>query len=375
MTRRYELDLVRICVFLLLILYHASLMYGSRAFFIKADDSNSYFDVIYILSHPWRMSLLFFISGVATAFALERLSPSELRAKRSKQLLLPLILGVCFLIPPQLYVYFNGTAGMPINMLEVFAHYLTLNPVTLPNGEQEVGFRMEHLWYLAYLWVYTAILVMVAAIAKPQLKALGTWLASQLQGYSLLFWPATLFILLRITLRPVFPPTINLVDDWYSHTVYLSCFVGGVVLGRHEEFWQQLARMRRLALIVAVLCVPALLYRLSIAPLYDQDAWNSLASNLIVGPFRWCMIVTILGYAQKLKSWRPPVLQYLNRAILTYYVLHQTLMLLIAYELDRMGLFNVASFLPIVLLTLGASALLYEVWRRLRMVFAHPQLA
>ena len=87
------------------------------------------------------------------------------------------------------------------------------------------------------------------------------------------------------------------------------------------------------------------------------------------------MIVAILGYAQNLRSWRPPAVQYLNRAILTYYVLHQTLMLLIAYWLDRMGLFTVACFLPIVVLTLGACALLYEGWRRLRMVFAHPQLA
>ncbi|AYD00409.1 acyltransferase family protein [Neorhizobium sp. NCHU2750] len=375
MARRHELDLVRISVFLLLIIYHVSLMYGSREFFLKAPDSNIYFDIIHLLSHPWRMSLLFLISGVATAFALERISATELRSRRSRQLLFPLLIGIALLIPPQLYVYFNGVAGMQIGIFEVFARYLTLSPFDLPDGGQHVIVRMEHLWYLAYLWVYTALLALLVSMAHDRIPAAGTWLAALLRGAGLLFWPAALFVLLRVVLRPHFPPTTNLVNDWYSHGLYLSCFLGGVLLGRQEEFWQQLGRMRRPALIVALCCVPALLYQFSMAPLGDHDTWNSIAGNLVLGPFRWCMIVAILGYAQMLRDWRPRALQYLNKAILTYYVLHQTLMLLIAFWLDRMGMFNIAAFVPIVALTLAACAIVYEGWRRLNGLLARPQLA
>jgi hypothetical protein len=348
-------------------------MYGSREFYIKSADSGIHFDIIHLLSHPWRMSLLFLISGFATAFALKRLSPAELRSRRSKQLLLPFLLGMAFLIPPQVYVYFNGSIDMPMSMLEVFSRYLTLSPFDFPDGGQEIIVRMEHLWYLAYLWVYTVFLVILVTIAGDRLEAAGRWLAARLTGFGLLIWPAALFILLRLVLRPAFPPTANIVADWYHHALYLCCFLGGVVLGRREEIWQQLAAMRRPALLLSLACVPALLYQFSLAPLGDHQAWNSLTSNLIVGPFRWCAMVAILGYAQMLRSWRPPALKYLNKAILSYYVLHQTLMLLIAYGLDRMGVFNAAAFLPIVAMTLAACALIYEGWRRLNGFFTHPQ--
>jgi hypothetical protein len=351
-------------------------MYGSRQFFIKSDDSNSYFDIIHLLSHPWRMSLLFLISGVATAHALKRLSPAQLRSKRTRQLVPPLLLGLAFLIPPQLYVYFNGTIGLSISMVEVFARYLTLSPFDLPDGSRTVFLTMEHLWYLAYLWTYTALLVVLAAIAGRHLfQTAGGWLCARLEGVGLLIWPVALFLLLRLVLRPVFPPSANIAADLYHHALYLSCFLGGVVLGGREAFWHHLATMRRPALILALACIPALLHEFGKAQPGDQQVWNSLENAFILSLFRWCVIVAILGHAQALRSWRPPALTYLNRAILSYYVLHQPLMLLIAYGLDRMGIFNAAAFLPIVAMTLGACAVIYEAWRRLNAFFARPQLA
>ncbi|WP_234905288.1 hypothetical protein [Rhizobium rhizogenes] len=42
---------------MLLIVYHVSLMYNSRSFLLKSQDSSAMFDVIHLWTHPWRMSL------------------------------------------------------------------------------------------------------------------------------------------------------------------------------------------------------------------------------------------------------------------------------------------------------------------------------
>ncbi|MGV1764731.1 hypothetical protein [Rhizobium rhizogenes] len=58
MSRRHDLDFLRVAAFMLLIVYHVSLMYNSRSFLLKSQDSSAMFDVIHLWTHPWRMSLL-----------------------------------------------------------------------------------------------------------------------------------------------------------------------------------------------------------------------------------------------------------------------------------------------------------------------------
>ena len=364
MIRRFELDLVRVCVFLLLIIYHASLMFGSRHFFINSPDSSSYFDIIHVISTPWRMSLLFFISGVAVASLLTRMSPSALREKRSSQLLIPFILGMILLIPPQIYVYFNATAGLPIGLIEVYRRYLMLSPFELADGSQGLIVTMEHLWYLPYLWVYTTLLTLLLSVGQFELSTVARWLSSNLKGFGLLIWPMVLFASMRLALRPLFPPTINLVDDWYSHAHYLTCFLGGVFLARSPEFWEELHRMRRIAFIIVLITTPLMLFLWWSIPLSDSRGWNSLSSSLLAVCFMWSVIVAILGYAQNVKSHRHPAVGYANKAILSLYVLHQPVMLLIAHGLSALGAFGSETFIPIIVLTTASCGLLYEGWRR-----------
>ena len=145
-SRRHDLDFVRVAAFLLLIVYHVSLIYNSRNFMLKAPDSSPAFDIIHLLTHPWRMTLLFFISGAVTGMLLVKRPQGALRSARTRQLLLPFLAGMAFLIPPQIYVFLNAEMGVHISLLEVFWNYLTLTPVSLPSGEQTLLASMQHLW-------------------------------------------------------------------------------------------------------------------------------------------------------------------------------------------------------------------------------------
>lgn len=350
---------------MLLIIYHVSLMYNSRGFLLKAPDSSPIFDVIHLWMHPWRMSLLFFVSGAVTGILLTRQSPGTLRSARTRQLLLPLILGMVFLIPPQMYVWLRSGHDMDISLLEVFWHYVTLTPVPLPDGEKALLMGMQHLWYLAYLWLYTALITIAVSAWPNLLSKVGDRLSAWLSGKWMLIVPVLFFVLLKLVLRPAFPPTLDIVTDWYSHAVYLLSFLLGAVMVTRNDCWDTIVGMRKPAMILAVTCAAGLVLLFPVLPLTEPEIWRTLAGRVLSGTFQWCAIVAILGYAKIWCKSESAIVRYLNRAILTYYVLHQTVMLLIAYELDRLGLMSASFFIPIAVATLAICAVSYELKHRL----------
>ncbi|AVA25761.1 acyltransferase family protein [Rhizobium sp. NXC24] len=364
MSRRHDLDFVRVAAFMLLIIYHVSLMYNSRNFILKAPDSSSVFDLIHLWTHPWRMSLLFLISGAVTGILLTRHPPGALRSARTRQLLTPLLVGLLFLIPPQIYVWLNAAGGVDISLLDVFCHYVTLTPVRLPDGELTLLLGgMQHLWYLAYLWIYTAILTFTASVWPELLPSMSRRLAALLRGKWILIVPTVLFVLIRLVLRPAFPPTLNILDDWYSHAVYFASFLFGVVMATRDEYWDAVVSMRKPALILALACAMVLALLFPALPAGEPEMWRALSGRAFGGTFQWCTIVAILGYAKICWNSENAVVSYLNRAVLTYYVLHQTVMLLLAYGLHQMGLMSTSSFVPIAVATLAVCALCYELKR------------
>ncbi|WP_309559747.1 acyltransferase family protein [Rhizobium rhizogenes] len=364
MSRRHDLDFVRVAAFMLLILYHVSLMYNSRVFLLKAPDSSPVFDVIHLWTHPWRMSLLFLISGAVTGILLKRHSPDALRSARTRQLLMPFVLGLLFLIPPQMYVWLRAGQGVDISFTDLLWHYATFTPVPLPNGGQALLIGLQHLWYLAYLWLYTALITLAVSIWPNLLSTVGNRLAVWLSGRWMLIMPALLFVLLKLLLRPAFPQTLDIVTDWYSHAAYLLSFLLGAIMTSRDDYWDTIVRMRKPAMILAVTCAIGLVVLFPALPSDTPEIWRVLTGRVFGGIFQWSAIVAILGYARIWCRSENAVVRYLNKAILTYYVLHQTVMLLIAYELDRAGLLSASSFIPIAVATFAVCALSYELKRR-----------
>ena len=64
--RRVDLDWVRIGAFGLLIFYHVGMLYVSWGFHIKSAHRVTALDPLMLVLNPWRLSLLFLVSGVAT---------------------------------------------------------------------------------------------------------------------------------------------------------------------------------------------------------------------------------------------------------------------------------------------------------------------
>src|SRR4051812_49458253 len=87
--RRHDLDWVRICAFGLLIFYHVGMYYVTWGWHVKSPYASHAIEPLMLLTNPWRVSLLFLVSGDATAYLLPK--ATGFMRQRSIRLLIPLI--------------------------------------------------------------------------------------------------------------------------------------------------------------------------------------------------------------------------------------------------------------------------------------------
>ncbi len=103
-ARRTDLDWLRIAAFGTLILYHVGMFYVTWDWHVKSPHASHAIEPLMLLVNPWRLTLLFIISGVATrvhgrqderggavrltdAAALARAHPGDVRDRAAAKLL------------------------------------------------------------------------------------------------------------------------------------------------------------------------------------------------------------------------------------------------------------------------------------------------
>ncbi len=157
--RRYDLDWLRVLAFGVLILYHAGMFYvADWGWHIKSDVTSETLQLFMRLVNPWRMPLLFLVSGAALWFAAKKISAVGLLRLRMVRLLPPLVFGMLVIIPPQIYYQIMHYEGAVFSSyLEFYPIYLDLGTELFPGHQSPVGlFSWTHLWFIPYLLIYTA---------------------------------------------------------------------------------------------------------------------------------------------------------------------------------------------------------------------------
>lgn len=332
MQRRYDIDALRALVFALLILYHWAMLYvADWGWHLKSTHLSETLQLPMLFVNRWRMDLIFLISGLSVHFLLRGTSLGRFLAQRSWRLLLPLSFGCLVVVPIQPYAQGVANGLVEPGFVDFLLRYYRFQP--WPAGAfdgWEYGFTWNHLWYLAYLWVYTLVFAALLPLFRNSLgrRAHAAW--AGLRGWKLVVLPALPLALGSILLQPHFEETGDLIHDWYRHAIYFTVFLYGYWLGNEAGLWQELLRLRRRTLGWALGLFAAYLAMIKLLP---EDVPDSVqyAIWIVRSLYIWAAICTILGWSHRLLNRPFRWLPWATEAVYPWYVLHQSLTVAVAF--------------------------------------------
>ena len=353
-SRRYDLDWLRVLAFMLLIFYHTGMFFVSWDWHVKNPIISEILEMPMLFFSQWRMSLLFLISGAGVYFALGRRSSVRFIIDRHKRLLLPLVFGMLVIVPPQIYFERLQRGEDVGSYLHYYPRVFEMQPY--PEG----NFSWHHLWYLAYILVYSLLTLPLFRYLRSdagsrQLQRLTRFLARPL--------PLFLFVLpLWISdalLRPYWETTHNLLADWANFTFSLLMFVYGFVLCADGRFAEVIQQIRGRTLILGLATVTAL-YTFYWIDWTDPSPAGLVLYRLLKDLNIWCWLLTILGFARRYLSFNSALLKYASNAVYPFYLMHQTIIVALGYYMATLPMGVNVKFLVISLTTFGVCAILYE---------------
>ncbi len=323
--RRYDLDWLRVIAFGLLILFHTGMMFVSWNWHVKNPETSVVLEWVMRFLHEWRMPLLFFISGAAVWFAMEKYPlPGYLR-ERILRLLVPLAFGMLAVIPPQ--VYFERKFQQ-----WGYSSFWEFYPTIFTSGSYPQGnLSWHHLWYLPYILAYSLVLLPIllwlrTAPGQQTMAIIHRWLCNP-GALLLICVPSALS---DLCLRPYWPSDANnLVADWGNFSSKALIFLTGFVLCSGEQVWDRIEKYRLRALGLGLVTAAALYFcwysGVEIQGLY-RSAFRVLR-NLNI----WCWLVAVLGFGRRYLRFNHPFLKYATEAVYPWYILHQTVIVAIGY--------------------------------------------
>ncbi len=366
-SRLYFLDWIRIFAFFVLIVYHTGMYYVSWDWHVKSADASTAIEPLMMLSSPWRLGLLFMISGVASAYMLGKIRIRTFIGQRSWKLLVPLVFGMLVIVPPQAYFEVVEKVGYTGGYPEFMQLYVTGYHGFCRDHDCLRLPTWNHLWFVTYLWLYTLVLGALAWIAGPRLQSWSDKLGSLLTGWKIIVLPVAVLAAARFALADSYPSNHSVAGDWYNHALYGFLFLLGVMLARQAGFWQRVEDIRwtSLGLWLAAWAVIVAYYSMpeALAAAPEVQAWRPVL-RVIYSMGQWVPILTVCGFGHRHLRNDSANRRYLTQAVFPVYILHQTLIVSMAHWLKPVKLAAPVEGVVLVVLTFAISFGAFEIIRR-----------
>lgn len=356
-NERYDfLDWLRVIAIFVLFFFHTGMIFVGWGWHIVNEQTIPALQWPMDIAHRLRMPLLFVIAGAGMWFALRRRSAGAFVKERSIKLLLPLVVGMFLIVPPQIYAerlargqWSGGYLDFYVSRVLQFAPY--------PAGD----FSWHHLWFILYLYVY--VLLLLPAMlwwkrAAPKVRP-GAWLF-------LLGLPLGIN---ETLLKSIYPEAHTLVSDWYIFNHYLLLTVYGYVLASMPGVWAWLAGVRRWSLIAGLTTMVLLIAGLESGIVPHDSPTDHIGANV----FTWLFAMVFLGYGYRYLSFANPLLVWAREASYPFYILHQTVIVGIGYYVVQRPWTPWTKYFAVLMGSMLACLVLYEGCVRrfavLRLVF------
>jgi hypothetical protein len=286
--------------------------------------------------------------------------------ERAKRLLTPFVFGLIVIVPPQTWLAYRWHGKGDISYWEYFPKFWTTADENL-EGYQG-GFTPGHLWFIFALFVFSLV-------GLPLFLWLRNWASGGrlLNGFGRLSEIPGLLVLV---------PAFVLVLPWYLMEDDLSgqppigffvvVLLGFMLLG-DERIGHVIDRDWRWLLCLGI---AASVFYLWAAP-RAGDLWDTsagyLAMKMLYEVGVWSIMLGLLGLGHRFLAGGGRVLRYATEAAYPFYIVHQTVIVAVAYFVCAWEWPVAAKYALVALASLALSVGIYEVavrrWGPVRFLF------
>jgi peptidoglycan/LPS O-acetylase OafA/YrhL len=329
--RRWDIDWLRVLATLAVFLFHCARFFNDEGWHIKNNQPDFGMTVFVNIVSQWLMPLFFILSGASAYYALSLRRSSPYLRERVTRLLLPLIFGILVLIPPQVYIESVSGQSETVppftgSFLEFYPHYFA--------GFYAFGGYFAwmglHLWYLLVLFVFSLLTLPLFLFLKSEAgQRLISELASGLTQPGRLFLLPAPLVMFEVLLDPA---GLGFRDfGGWNLFIYLGWLIVGFVLVAEPRFQQAIRRhfFAALGLAGLTLTIGLILYYSQISAPFGSVSYALLMTLRVFNSWFW--LLAILGLSQRYFTFKNKLLAYASEASLPFYMLHQSVIVVIGF--------------------------------------------
>ena len=371
--RAARVDTLRVALILGVVVFHATRPFDPFDFYVKADTEVDALGLAVLFVALWGMPLFFALAGAAVWHSLGSRGPRAFARERVARLLVPFVAGVVLLVPPQLHA--GGLArGHHPSYGETLGDFFDVHWTwELPIPIDGSVFEPAHVWFLAFLFVFTLMLLPLFHRIRrgPQVPALAWIEAHPVTG------------LLALGGVVVLAEALLGIEDtggWNRWAYPFFLLLGFVLVARPgvaervASRWRLLTAAGLVLYLALVATVGGLDDRLGDALLSGGDV-GAIAWSAGQGAAGWLLVLAVAGVVLRTAPdsgarsgprtegrWN----QWARDGVLPVYMVHQTVAVVLAAWIVSWPVAAGLQWLALAVLTVVCSLTLYAVIRRFR---------
>jgi glucans biosynthesis protein C len=351
-TRRYDVDWMRVLGMCAVFLFHCARFFDRDYWHVKDSEQSFVLSIFVGILAQWLMPLFFILSGISSYHALAHRTNGQYVPERFKRLFVPLVFGILVLIPPQVYIERVTRAKFSGSLVDFLPHYF--------DGFYRFGGNFAwmglHLWYLEVLFLFSLItLPLFWALKKKAGRGFVSWARLPPVTFSFALPLAIVEVLVNRQ-----PHGIGMREfGGWNILAYLVLLIYGYLIASVGGLQESMERQSVPALVLAVVTT-----FLGFAMIqFKYSSYSPLFS--IVRAFNsWCWLVAIIGLAGRFLRFNSKALPYVNEAVLPFYILHQTVIVIIGYFIASWSVGIVVKYPLLIASSFTVIMLVYELMIR-----------
>jgi len=263
------------------------------------------------------------------------------------------------IVPPQLFVEMTVNGDLNLSYWQFSQAFFSSDSEVFAKYQSGIWPHIDvnHLWYLRSLWQYSlGLLLLLPLLNAAWLTKVVNWIVTQDGLWAII-----------IAIIPIFAIQLIIEGETTREVLGFTFLLYGYLLGWNSVFWQRLVNNSYLLLkcsvfgsIIFICCYQFIWLDEGVK---DNEALQLIAL-LSYSSMRILGLLTVLAWSSKYLNKTSKYLSYFSDAVFPFYILHQTIIIVLAYWLAQYNFGVVVEVILVIMLTLFGCVIGFEIIRR-----------